>query len=103
MKPSRAFLITCTIVSAFWLGRMVFESDMWPTWLYVIALPGMDVYRLLFVGRSGYDGWIAATTVVGCSNGVGYLAFGGIRTAGGDVVIVWMWRRRWVVTDRIME
>lgn len=103
MKPSRAFLITCTIVSAFWLGRMVFESDMWPTWLYVIALPGMDVYRLLFVGRSGYDGWIAATTVIGVSTVFWYLVFVGIRTAVRYVVREWMGTRPLVAPSRTLD
>lgn len=101
--PSRPFLITCTIVSAFWLGRMVFESDMWPTWLYVIALPGMDVYRLLFAGRSGYGGWIAATTVTGVSTVFWYLVFGGVRAALRYVVRDWIGSRSSVAPSRTLD
>ena len=61
---NRAFLVCLAVVAAFWLSHALIATDMWPRWLYVIALPGMDVYRLVFAARNGYEGWLAALIVV---------------------------------------
>jgi hypothetical protein len=62
---NRAFLLCLAVVAAFWLSHALIATDMWPPpWLYVIALPGMDLYRLVFAARNGYEGWLAALIVV---------------------------------------
>jgi len=79
------------VITAFWLIRTLLGANNGPPrWLYVVALPGMDSYRLLFPARSGYDGWLGALIVVSCASVFWSLVLVGVSDAARYAAVAWM-------------
>ncbi len=78
------------LVAALWLIRLALDPENGPpSWTYILALPGMDMYRLVFPASTGYDGWMAALIVVTFATLYWSLVLVGLRSAAGYTARVW--------------